>query len=174
MCCDTTNSHMPSAWALSCAEVGAPSVRRHVPLLAGERLGLDCFHPPDAHECTPLWIHRQLSCQTTCPILILLLPIRLDFCAFLRSPSNIPLPARLPCPSRWQEKAGKWDCAGNHIFLEAAQKGFATRPQAKKSPEAYPLGYVEDGCETRTTHGKRLVSASRGWAGEKEAFFSSL
>ena len=35
--------------------------------------------------------------------------------------------------------------------LEAAQKGLATRPQAKQSPEAYPLGYVEDGCETRTT-----------------------
>ena len=40
---------------------------------------------------------------------------------------------------------------GSAFSPEAAQKGLATRPQAKQSPEAYPLGYVEDGCETRTT-----------------------
>ena len=34
---------------------------------------------------------------------------------------------------------------------EAAQKGFATRPQAEQTPEVYPLGYIEDVCETRTT-----------------------
>jgi hypothetical protein len=35
--------------------------------------------------------------------------------------------------------------------LEAAQKCFATRPQAEQTPEAYLLGYVEDVCEPRTT-----------------------
>ena len=53
---------------------------------------------------------------------------------------------------------------------EAAQKGLATRPQARQTPEVYLLEYIEDVCEPRTTHGERLVSASRGWAGEKGAF----
>ena len=35
-------------------------------------------------------------------------------------------------------------------FNQAAQNDLPTRPQAQKSPEAYPLGYVEDGFEPRT------------------------
>jgi hypothetical protein len=34
------------------------------------------------------------------------------------------------------------------------------------------MGYVEDAFEARTKHVKRLVSAIRGWAGEKGGFFS--
>jgi len=34
--------------------------------------------------------------------------------------------------------------------LPNAQTGQSTRPQATHEPEAYPLGYVEDSCETRT------------------------
>ena len=33
---------------------------------------------------------------------------------------------------------------------EAAQNGCPTRPQPRKIPEAYPLGYVEDFSEVRT------------------------
>jgi hypothetical protein len=40
--------------------------------------------------------------------------------------------------------------------------------------EAYPLGYVEDFDEPRTTRGKERVSARRGWAGEESGFFSIL
>jgi hypothetical protein len=36
------------------------------------------------------------------------------------------------------------------------------------------MGYVEDAFEVRTKHGKRRVSARRGWAGEKGGFFSIL
>jgi hypothetical protein len=35
-------------------------------------------------------------------------------------------------------------------------------------------GYVEPLNEARTMHGKRRVSARRGWAGEKIDFFSIL
>jgi hypothetical protein len=45
------------------------------------------------------------------------------------------------------------------VWFQAAQKDQPTRPQAKREPEAYPLGYVEDSCEPRTKLG---------------AFFSSL
>ena len=31
-----------------------------------------------------------------------------------------------------------------------AQKGYPARPQAQESPQAYPLGYVEDAFKTRT------------------------
>jgi hypothetical protein len=37
-----------------------------------------------------------------------------------------------------------------------------------------PLGYVEGLNDARTPHGKRRVSARRGWAGEKSDFFSIL
>ncbi len=72
---------------------------------------------------------------------------------------------------------------------QAAQKGRPARPQPMKAPEAYQFsptrpelprqlflrtGYVEDAFEARTMHGKRRVSACRGWAGEKGDFFSSL
>lgn len=40
--------------------------------------------------------------------------------------------------------------------------------------EAYPLWYVEDFEEPRTTHGKRRVSARLGWVGEKGSFFGIL
>jgi len=58
-----------------------------------------------------------------------------------------------------------------------------------KAPEAYlfspahpklprqlflRVGYVEDGFEARTMHGKRRVSARQGRAGEKGDFFSIL
>ena len=35
-------------------------------------------------------------------------------------------------------------------FFQAAQNDFPTRPQAQKAPQAYSLGYVEDGFEPRT------------------------
>jgi hypothetical protein len=38
----------------------------------------------------------------------------------------------------------------NVTFKEDVQKGDSTRPQERKSPQAYPLGYVEDFDETRT------------------------
>ena len=36
-------------------------------------------------------------------------------------------------------------------FPQAAQTDYPTRPQPEKTPEAYPLGYVEDVFEARTT-----------------------
>jgi len=36
------------------------------------------------------------------------------------------------------------------------------------------MGYVEDGFKGRTLHGKKRVSARRGWAGEIIDFFSIL
>jgi hypothetical protein len=46
--------------------------------------------------------------------------------------------------------------------------------RSERRPEAYPLGYVEDLSDARTTHGKRRVSARLGRAGEKSGFFSIL
>ena len=42
------------------------------------------------------------------------------------------------------------------------------------SPSENVNRYVEDFDELRTKHGKRSVSARRGWAGEKGDFFSIL
>jgi|CXWL01.1.fsa_nt_gi hypothetical protein len=39
----------------------------------------------------------------------------------------------------------------SNLSLADAQKGLPTRPQAQAKPEAYPLGYVEDFDEPRTT-----------------------
>jgi hypothetical protein len=36
------------------------------------------------------------------------------------------------------------------FVYEAVQNGLPTRPQVKSSPQAYPLGYVEDADEPRT------------------------
>ena len=44
-------------------------------------------------------------------------------------------------------------CNEKRHHYEAAQKGQPARPQARQEPEAYPLGYVEDSCETRTKLG---------------------
>ena len=40
-------------------------------------------------------------------------------------------------------------CA-SYLITAGCSNGSATRPQAMHEPEAYPLGYVEDSCETRT------------------------
>ena len=40
--------------------------------------------------------------------------------------------------------------------MKDAQKAHPTRPQAKNTPEAYPLGYVEDVFEPRTKLGTFL------------------
>jgi hypothetical protein len=37
-----------------------------------------------------------------------------------------------------------------NVFEAAAQNACSTRPQPRKIPEAYPLGYVEDFSEVRT------------------------
>ena len=50
----------------------------------------------------------------------------------------------------------------------------SSKAAASEGPKAYPLWYVEGLNDARTTHGKRRVSARRGWAGEKSGFFSSL
>jgi hypothetical protein len=79
----------------------------------------------------------------------------------------IKCPARVSAMGRHRSLRGerKVDRLSKRNFVvslpssEAAQKGFATRPQAEHTPEAYPLGYVEDVCEPRTT---------------LRAFFSSL
>jgi hypothetical protein len=34
--------------------------------------------------------------------------------------------------------------------MQDAQKGRPARPQTKQEPEAYPQGYVEDSCKSRT------------------------
>jgi hypothetical protein len=55
------------------------------------------------------------------------------------------------------------------ILKKAAQQG-----RSDRRPEAYPLGYGEDLSDARAPHGKRRVSARRGWAGETSDFFSIL
>jgi hypothetical protein len=55
------------------------------------------------------------------------------------------------CGLSREKNTGTSNCLAH--CLQAAQKGFATRPQAEQIPEAYPLGYVEDMCEPRTTLG---------------------
>jgi len=42
------------------------------------------------------------------------------------------------------------DSPPSHIGWQAAQNASPTRPQPRKIPEAYPLGYVEDFFEART------------------------
>ena len=54
-----------------------------------------------------------------------------------------------------------------------ARKVRPARPQRVKA-RIVPLGYVEGLNDARTPHGKRCVSARRGWAGEKSDFFSIL
>ncbi len=52
---------------------------------------------------------------------------------------------------------------------------FLTRPTPELPRQLVSrVGYVEDFDEPRTMHGKRRVSARRGWAGEKDAVFTSL
>ena len=41
------------------------------------------------------------------------------------------------------------DCA-NTEYIKGCSNRTPTRPQAQQPPEAYPLGYVEDGCKPRT------------------------
>ena len=57
---------------------------------------------------------------------------------------------------------------GGRSAQQDAQNGRSARP------EAYPLRYVEDLNDARTTHGKRRVSACQGRASEKRDFFSIL
>ena len=73
--------------------------------------------------------------------------------------------------------------------LTGCSKSSSSKAAGELKPEAYPfspahpklarqlvlrVGYVEDAFEARTKHGKRRVSARRGWAGEKSDFFSIL
>ena len=44
----------------------------------------------------------------------------------------------------------------------------------ESQPETYPLGYVEDCDELKTTQEEERVSARWGWACEKRGFFSIL
>src|SRR5437588_12471686 len=37
------------------------------------------------------------------------------------------------------------------VLFGGCSKRLSTRPQAEQTPEVYPLGYIEDFCETRTT-----------------------
>jgi hypothetical protein len=77
-------------------------------------------------------------------------------------------------------KITKADHAGcsKRPFSKAAADGstggvaFLTRPPELPRQLASQVGYVEDAFEVRTMHGKRFVSASRGWVGEKGGFFS--
>jgi hypothetical protein len=46
----------------------------------------------------------------------------------------------------WQDRRG-FSCLDES---EDVQNGLPTRPQPKTTPEAYPLGYVEDVVEART------------------------
>ena len=55
--------------------------------------------------------------------------------------------------------------------LDGRRETFAS---SRGGGEAYALGYVESLNDARTLHGKRRVSARRGWAGEKSDFFSIL
>ena len=58
---------------------------------------------------------------------------------------------------------------GEHTrrMLKKAASKAAAREEASRT-----LRYVEPLSEARTPHGKRRVSARRGWAGEKSDFFS--
>jgi len=48
------------------------------------------------------------------------------------------------------------------LFLPRAdQNGCPARPQAKKTPEAYPLGYVEDGFKPRTLLASVFISPKK-------------
>jgi hypothetical protein len=47
-------------------------------------------------------------------------------------------------------------------------------PQASRNRKRTLWGYVEDFDELRTMSEERRVSARRGWAGEKDGFFSIL
>jgi hypothetical protein len=63
------------------------------------------------------------------------------------------------------------------MFSELRTLNFELRvapfPQQGRSSEADPR-FTVPGSEARTPHGKRRVSARRGWAGEKSDFFSIL
>ena len=49
---------------------------------------------------------------------------------------------------------------------QAAQNVRPTRPQPKKIPEAYPLGYVEDFSEVRTKLAGVFSGLLEGWLEE--------
>ena len=55
--------------------------------------------------------------------------------------------------------------------IETGGVAFLTHPKLPRQL-VLRVGYVEDFDESRTKHGKRRVSARRGWAGEKGDFFS--
>jgi len=79
------------------------------------------------------------------------------------SPSNAAPEKRAGCSKRPSSKA-----AG-----ESKPEAWLFSPTHPKLPRQLVLrGYVEDFDESRTKHGKRRVSARRGWAGEKGDFFS--
>ena len=87
------------------------------------------------------------------------------------------------------EPLGSARVAQEENIPAGCSKSPSARPQPMKAPEAslfsptHPklprqlvlrVGYVEDAFEPRTKHGKRRVSARRGWAGEKSGFLSIL
>jgi hypothetical protein len=57
---------------------------------------------------------------------------------------------------------------------ESKPEAWLFSPTHPKLPRQLVLrvGYLEDFDESKTKHGKRRVSARRGWAGEKGDFFS--
>ena len=63
---------------------------------------------------------------------------------------------------------------GPNEISQDDQKGPPARPQAKPTPNAFPLGYIEDVGETRTKLGKERVLARLGQGGCNRAFFIIL
>ena len=92
-------------------------------------------------------------------------------------------------PKRTTTHKIRFTGVGCAVCEQAVQNDRPARPQAEQEPEAsyfspaHPklprqlvlqVGYVEDSCELRTTHGRRRVLARQGRAGEKRGFFSIL
>jgi len=63
---------------------------------------------------------------------------------------------------------------GKAAASEDRRRNFLTRPTPSCRTALSHVGHVEDLNDVRTPHGKRRVSARRGWGGEKSDFFSIL
>ena len=57
---------------------------------------------------------------------------------------------------------------------QADQNVHPTRPQPMATPQAYPLGYVEDGAEVRTPLGTVFIGLSRFGAAEARIAIASF
>jgi hypothetical protein len=60
------------------------------------------------------------------------------------------------------------------IIWQADQNGHPTRPQPMATPQAYPLGYVEDVVEARTKLGIVFISLLRFGAAETNITIARL